>query len=208
MIIELLKRINEVEIKEDISFEEMAFSYPILSLADEIELFKIYKITQEKLFKDIIFKCHLRDVYKTCNDKSGYRQDMISEGIILLYKLIDNYEFTYPYISFKKILTKELRNLFKELREDNNDSLDTRMSTYDLSCLERKGKNLTESSDSMDLLLEETEKEELLSVRFDKSNYYLSDKEVEKIKNSVFKDNPKIKKNIYHKKIKPGELEY
>ena len=208
MVIELLKRINEVEIKEDISFEEMVFSYPILSLADERDLFKTYKMSQEKLFKDIIFKCHLRDVFKACNDKSGYRQDMISEGIILLYKLIDNYEFTYPYISFKKILTKELRNLFKELIEDNNDSLDTRMSTYDLSCLEKKGKNLTESSDSMDLLQEETDKEELLSVCFDRSNYYLSDKEVEKIKNSVFKDNPKIKKNIYHKKIKPGELEY
>ncbi len=208
MVQELLKRISETERKEDATIEEIAFSYPVLSLLEEIMLFNDYRISNDKRIKDIIFKCHLRDVFNACDDKSGFRQDMISEGIILLYSLIDEYDLRIPYSSFKKNLTNELINLFKELRQDNNESLDTRMSTYDLSCLENKGKNLTESYDSMDLLQEETEKEELLIVRFDRSNYYLSDKEVEKIKNSVFKDKPKIKKNIYRKKTEPGELEY
>lgn len=148
---DLLNKINECESNVDYEknqegyYERLVHSYPVLSMEDEKVLFSIYKTSQDKTFKDIIFKCHLRDVYDCCTDITGYKMDLISEGNILLYEFIDSYDYTMPYISFKKVLTTRLTVLYKKMADENNSSLDTRMSTHELSNLEEKGKNFTEN---------------------------------------------------------------
>ena len=71
--------------------------------------------------------------------------DLISEGNILLYEYIDSYDTTMPYINFKQVLTTRLTILYKNMADENNSSLDTKMSTHELRSLEEKGKNFTEN---------------------------------------------------------------
>ena len=151
---DLLKQINDCESNIDYEnhqegyYEKLVHGYPILSLEDERILFNLYKVSHDKTFKDIIFKCHLRDVYDCCTDITGYKMDLISEGNILLYEFIDSYDYTMPYTSFKKALTTRLTILYKKMSDENNSSLDTKMSTHELRSLEEKGKNFTENIDT------------------------------------------------------------
>ena len=205
MVEELLKRISECESKSDGCVEKIIHSYPVLTLEEERKLFGLYDFTNEKQYKDIIFKCHLRDVYDTCDDESGYRQDLISEGTILLYEYIDHYDFRMPYTTFKDNLVIRLKFLYNELKEINNKSLDTRMSTYDLACLEENGKNLTENT-------EEDGKSPagLEIVPIDREVYLLDAKEVSKIAYEIFKYKPKIKKKNFTPRhdTKHDDMEY
>lgn len=151
---DLLKKIDECENNIDYEnyqegyYEKLVHGYPVLSLEDERILFSLYKTSNDKTFKDIIFKCHLRDVYDCCTDITGYKMDLISEGNILLYEFIDNYDNSMPYVSFKKALTTRLTVLYKKMADENNSSLDTKMSTHELRSLEEKGKNFTENIES------------------------------------------------------------
>ena len=49
-----------------------------------------------------------------------------------------------PYSSFKKALTTRLVVLFNDMITKNDKSLDTKMSTHELACLEEHGKDFTE----------------------------------------------------------------
>lgn len=148
MVEELKKKIEECESKLDSEndnyLEKLVHSYPELNLNDERILFNLYKISNDKTYKDIIFKCHLRDVYDTCKVTNDYRADLISEGTLLLYEFIDNYDYKIPYSSFKKALTTRLVVLFNDMITKNDKSLDTKMSTHELACLEEHGKDFTE----------------------------------------------------------------
>jgi hypothetical protein len=151
---DLIRRINECESNIDYEkhqdgyYEKLVHSYPVLSMEEERNLFILYKLSKDKTFKDIIFKCHLRDVYDCCTDLTGYKMDLISEGNILLYEFIDNYDSTMPYTNFKQALTTRLTVLYKNMADENNSSLDTKMGTHELRSLEERGKNFTENIES------------------------------------------------------------
>ena len=151
---DLIKKIEECESNVDYEnhqveyYEKLVHSYPVLSMEDDRKLFILYKLSKDKTFKDILFKCHLRDVYDCCTDITGYKMDLISEGNILLYEYIDSYDTTMPYINFKQVLTTRLTILYKNMADENNSSLDTKMSTHELRSLEEKGKNFTENVES------------------------------------------------------------
>lgn len=154
MVNRILKQIDELEKNVKYSenmednYRELIYSYPVLNKADELSLFKIYNNTKDTLFKDVIFKCHLRDVYDCCTDITGYKLDLVSEGNILMYELIDKYDYTVPYTTFSNFLKTRLTVLYKNMTDENNTSLDTKMSTHELASLEDKGKNLTEEQDT------------------------------------------------------------
>lgn len=149
MLEELTKRIEDIEKRIEFdpnnenNYRNLIYSYPILNYVDERKLFEFYRTTYNKEIRDIIFKCHLRDVYDSCTDISGYKLDLVSEGNILMLELIDTFDYKMPYITFTQFLKTRLTVLYKKMTDDNNASLDTKMSTYELACLEEKGKNLT-----------------------------------------------------------------
>lgn len=175
MVKEILKKIDDCESKINYEsnkegyLEELVHSYPILSLNEERVLFNLYKTTKDKTYKDIIFKCYLRDVYDTCTVFNDVRADLISEGTILLYEFIDNYDYRIPYNSFRKVLQTRLKLLYEEKINDNNNSLDSKMSIKELINLEKRDKCLTDTDVIEEPISEE--KEELIIVK----NYSLEE---------------------------------
>lgn len=147
----IIKQINDCEnnlkYSEDVegNYKELIYSYPTLKYGEERSLFKLYNKTKDKIFKDIIFKCHLRDVYDCCTDITGYKLDLVSEGNILMYELIDTFDYTMPYANFNNFIKTRLTVFYKKMIDDNNSSLDTKMSTQELARLEEIGKNFTEN---------------------------------------------------------------
>lgn len=137
---------NNVKYSEDIegNYKSLIYSYPILKYGEERSLFKLYRRTNDTTFKDIIFKCHLRDVYDCCTDITGYKLDLVSEGNILMYELIDSFDYNMPYMDFSKYIKSRLTLFYKKMIDDNNNSLDTKMSTHELARLEELGKSFTE----------------------------------------------------------------
>ena len=212
MIEELKKKIEECESRLDsedgIYLDNLVHSYPKLNINDERILFGLYKNTKDKNYKDIIFKCHLRDVYETCDDKSDYRPDLISEGTLFLYKYIDCYDYDLSYPSFKENLTARLKLLYWKLTENNNKSLDTKMSTHELKCLEERGKCLTDTNEVEEPDIK-TNKEDLIIVT-KKKNFMIKNNRTIAIFKNIFGDDFEIKpkKLKYRKKYKPSDMEY
>lgn len=131
MVEELLKKIEDCEnnIKyerhKDKYLDKLVHSYPTLTVPEEKELFKLYRSTKDHKYKDIIFKCHLKDVHDTCTDTSSYREDLISEGIVLLCEFIDYFDNNMPYITFREALVTRLFVLYtsKKMENDLNNNM-------------------------------------------------------------------------------------
>ena len=208
MIKDLLRRIELCESKinyekhKDKYLEKLVYSYPILTLEEERELFKLYKTTKDKIYKDIIFKCHLRDVHDVCTDTSSYRSDLISEGIVLLCEFIDYFDYSMPYDNFTNVLKTRLTVLYNDKSMENNKSLDTEMSLQELAGLEKNGKCLTDTNEVEPVVEEPKEELEIINDK----EYLLSKSEGNKIFNKIFK----TKKLIYKpsRRIRPEDREY
>ena len=144
MVEELLKKIEECENSIDYEkhrdkyLDKLVHSYPILSLSEEKELFKLYRTNYERKYKDIIFKCYLRYVHDTCKDTSSNRDDLISEGIVLLCEFIDSYDNSMYYITFKEALVTRLYILYTSKMMENEKSKDREISLQELNKLEKK----------------------------------------------------------------------
>ena len=217
MVEELKKKIEECESKLDSEnnnyLEKLVHSYPELNLNDERILFNLYKISNDKTYKDIIFKCHLRDVYDTCKVTNDYRADLISEGTLLLYEFIDNYDYRIPYNNFRKVLQTRLKLLYEEKINDNNNSLDSKMSIKELINLEKRDKCLTDTDVIEEPIFEE--KEELIIVKnysLEEPKYLLSYEEAKHILYYTLihnkGDNPNKQKKHKIKKYKPSDMDY
>ena len=218
MVEDLLKRIEICESKIDYEnyrdnyLDKLVHSYPILSLDEEKELFKLFSTTKDKTYKDIIFKCHLREVHDTCKDTSGYRSDLISEGIVLLYDFITEYDYEVPYTTFTDQLIARLTILYSKKISENDKSLDTEMSTQELAGLEQNGKCLTSESEE-EKVVEETPKEELIivineGIEIVPKKETKPEKDITQIYTKLFGEPPKPKKltKRYRPPIDPGEL--
>ncbi|MBR2712312.1 MAG: hypothetical protein IKE73_01235 [Bacilli bacterium] len=219
MVKEILKKIDDCESKINYEsnkegyLEELVHSYPILSLNEERVLFNLYKTTKDKTYKDIIFKCYLRDVYDTCTVFNDVRADLISEGTILLYEFIDNYDYRIPYNSFRKVLQTRLKLLYEEKINDNNNSLDSKMSIKELINLEKRDKCLTDTDVIEEPISEE--KEELIIVKnysLEEPKYLLSYEEAKHILYYTLIHNkgdiPNKQKKHKIKKYKPSDMDY
>lgn len=219
MVEDLLKRIEMCETKilyekhKDNYMDTLVHSYPVLSLEDEKELFKLFRTTHDKKYKDIIFKCHLRDVHDTCKDTTDYRTDLIGEGIVLLCEFIDLYDYTMPYTTFTDQLKVRLTILYNEKSLENNKSLDTAMSTQDLIDLENNGKCLTDTNE-----IEPVHKKEIIEplIIVLKEGIEIVPREesmkpdITAIYKKLFGESPKIKKlkKRYRPPINPDDLGY
>ena len=140
---------RKIKFKEDAfdNYINIAKSYPNINNEDTNALFLKYIISKDRDIKDIIFKCYLKDVYETCDDKTGYRLDLISEGYTLLYQLIDLYDpRDYKNMPFRTYLKVFLSTLYERLTRINEESLDTEMSIDRLISYESKDIDLTEES--------------------------------------------------------------
>ena len=185
MIEKLKKTIEEIEKRiefdpnNESKYKMLIESYPELNIVMEIELFKQYNKTHDKEIRNIIFRCHLRDVYAVCKKESEYKFDTISEGNVLLLQYIDDHAESlrvmeacnnkFP-INFGKNLKTRLTMLYRGMFDNNDAFSKTRMSTYDLACLEETGKNLTEETEESNEYDELTsrDQEKLVIVHDDK----------------------------------------
>jgi len=134
------------------NYEKMIYRYPSLNAKNVDTLFRIYKKTGSKDAKDIIFKCHLKDVYEACKDETGAKLDLVSEGNIVLYDLIDTFLDETEYIYFKGYLKIKLKSLFSYLSKKNEQSLDSEISLNKLVVLENKDIDLTECARDFKLI--------------------------------------------------------
>lgn len=208
-IIEEIEKRIEFDPNNENKYKVLIESYPTLNFVIERELFKQYKSTGDKEIRNIIFRCHLRDVYEACKETSEYKIDSISEGNVLLLQLIDEYDYRMPYSSFRQYLKPRLKLFYKGMFDNNDAFLNTRMSTYDLACLEEAGKNLTESNEVEDEHGELTnEDQEKLIIIPRKEKYLLSRKEGKAIFKEVFKNTLKVKKNVLNKKYRTDDIDY
>ena len=214
---EIEKRI-EFDPTNEAKYKMLVKSYPELDFVTERELFKQYIETHDKEIRNIIFRCHLNDVYTVCKKESEYKFDTISEGNLSLLQYIDEYALSLramkelnseiPYISFRKNLKTRLTMLYRGMFDNNDAFLKTRMSTYDLACLEETGKNLTEESEESNEYDELTsrDQEKLVIVHNDK--YLMSRKEGKEIFKKVFPDSKKVKSKVLNKKYRCEEIDY
>jgi hypothetical protein len=126
------------------NYEKMIYRYPSLTDNNVSTLLRVYKKTGSRDAKDIIFKCHLKDVYETCKDETGAKLDLVSEGNIVLYNLIDSFLDETEYVYFKGYLKIKIKSLYSSLSKQNEQSLDSEISLNKLKVLEDKDIDLTE----------------------------------------------------------------
>ena len=232
MVKRLLEQIEKCESEinyekhRDKYLETLVHSYPTLTVPEEKELFKLYKTTGDRTYKDIIFKCNLKVVHDTCTDTTGLREDLISEGIVLLCEFIDHYDYTMPYMTFTQALKTRLTVLYNSKRIENHKQLNTEMSTQDLEEREEKGECLTETEEikpirrkvykeTLVVLINEginvvPRKVEALIIEPNPNykNYILNREEGKKIFKDTFRDTPKKLINRPIRKFKPNDMEY
>ena len=224
MFEKLKKTIEEIEKRiefdptNEAKYKMLVKSYPELDFVTERELFKQYIETHDKEIRNIIFRCHLNDVYIVCKKESEYKFDTISEGNLLLLQYIDDYAESlrvmeecnnkFP-INFRKNLKTRLTMLYRGMFDNNDAFSKTRMSTYDLACLEEHGNNLTE-----DIKQETNEYDELTSRDQEKlvivhdDKYLMSRKEGKEVFEKVFPDSKKVKLKVLNKKYRCEEIDY
>ncbi len=224
MVEKLLKQIEKCE--REVNYEEqrgnylnkLVHSYPTLTMPEEKELFKLYKTTGDRTYKDIIFKCNLKVVHDTCTDTTGLREDLISEGIVLLCEFIDHYDYTMPYMTFTQALKTRLTVLYNSKIIDNQKQLNTEMSTHELEEQEEEGKCLTDTNEiepvakqkhyilfivsNEELFIEPKESLEIVP------NPRLSKKDGEEIFGRVFDQHSKLLTNRPIRHSTPTDIDY
>lgn len=232
MIKKLLEQIEKCE--SEIDYEKhrdkyldiLVHSYPTLSLSEEKELFELYNKTRDRTYKDIIFKCHLKDVHDTCTDTTGFRDDLISEGIVLLCVFIDHYDYTMTCNTFTEALKSKLSTLYNSKRIENHKQLNTEMSIQELEACEDAGECLT-STNEIKPIKHNTNREKLIIVlkeginvvqRYNESldivpnpvneKYLINRREGKDIFNKAFSNSPKKLINKPFRKIKPSDMDY
>lgn len=191
MFEELIKQISEIEkkiefdIKNETNYKRLINSYPTLDYVTERKLFESYKKNKDYELRDVIFKCHMRDVYDCLIKRNKYSEDLISEGNVLLLQTINKFDYTFPYITFKEYLNIRLVVLFNELSCKEDAFSKTKMNIQDLARLESKGKinldnneekdNKTKNDNVMNrerLIIVNNKPEPLIIVKKIKNNYY------------------------------------
>lgn len=187
----LIKQICEIEkkiefdIKNEANYKRLINSYPVLDYATERKLFESYNKNGDTEIRDVIFKCHMRDVYDCLIKSNKYNEDLISEGNVLLLQTINKFDYTFPYITFKEYLNVRLVVLFNEMGSKEDAFHKTKMNIQDLARLESKGKiNLDNKEEKDDktkndnvinrerLIIVKNKPEPLIIVKKIKNNYY------------------------------------
>lgn len=166
----LVKQINEIEKKIEFdstnekTYKKLIDSYPSLDYVTERNLFKYYKQTNNKDIRDVIFKCHMKDVYECQIKFKKYNEDLISEGNVLLLQLIKRYDYTIPYTSFKDFLRIRLQVFYNEIACNDDAFNKTKMNLHELASLESKGINITKNTIEDNTLIEKEEISEPLII--------------------------------------------
>ncbi len=123
---EILKEeISNCESKYSGQYEDLIRNYPVLTNGEEKLLFYLYHKTGDDSYKDVITKCYLRYVFDTCNNKTSYREDLISEGTILLLNSIEKYDYRTAKTSLRIQLINDLARLYTKLTNINEQALNT-----------------------------------------------------------------------------------
>lgn len=232
MIERLLEQIEKCESEIDYEkhrdkyLDTLVHSYPTLTLSEEKELFQLYDKTRDRTYKDIIFKCNLKVVHDTCTDTTGYRDDLISEGIVLLCEFIEHFDYKMPNTTFTQALKSKLSVLYNSKKIENNKQLNTEMSIEELKQHEEEGKCYTDS-DYIKPIKHNAKRKRLIVVfkegiiivpRYNEEldivpnpvneKYLINRREGKDIFNKVFSKPPKKLINKPFRKIKPGDMDY
>ena len=136
---------RRIKFKEDYEeyYRELVLGYPNIDSIEENILFNEYSKSNNKEIRDILFKCHLKEVYNLCFDKTGYRLDLISSGNIVLMMSIDSFNADSTYTNFRQCLKAKLEGFYKRWIRDNEEALNTDMSISKLISLEDKEIDVT-----------------------------------------------------------------
>ena len=144
LIIDLTNNINDsetkVKYKKDAfeNYKGIADAYPSLDLGESNSLFLEYIRSKDSNIKDIIFKCYLKEIYKLCEDAGDIKNDLISEGYVLLYQIIDLYDpRDYKDVPFICYLRMFLSTLYERIIRTNEEALEPYEARYKL-LLEQK----------------------------------------------------------------------
>lgn len=207
---EILKEeISNCESKYSGQYEDLIRNYPVLTNGEEKLLFYLYHKTGDDSYKEVITKCYLRYVFDTCNNKTSYREDLISEGTVLLLDTIDEYDYHTAKTSFKLQLINDLVRLYTKLTNKNEQALNTtdyELSLRDYEDYDEEEHEIQESPRKEKLIIEISERTNII-----KKNYLLDESSSLNILSNTLGYTGKTiykKSKALGKKYKPTDLEY